>query len=1021
MSKIKIIKQPYLGIEIDDDEMHYLIGLDGEASVVMKITNSVQQYSANSVEYLNFHTSMLNAIKVLGDGHIIQKLDILSKGVYRENSSSEYLQRKYDEHFSGRAFNIINTYLIITKTGFKKKNKMSVGDEEYLDFKSSVMKIEQGLTTAGFKPKLLRSKEIEVLYLRTLNMDFVSKAVTVDNFVPSNKNIKLGDRVAKCISLVDIDRIDLPEEVTPFIETSENEAMRGFPVDTMAFLHNVPAYETIVFNQVIKIPDQVKTIQKLQLKQKRHSGIPDPENDICVEDIERLLVDVARENQMLVNAHFNIIVCAKEEDLQKAINYIDNALFLQGVIPSKNSYNQYELFRTALPGNAVELKEYDLYLTTSDAALCYFFKEALPVSEPSPNGFSIRFTDRQGIPIRIDPADYSRDIGRINNRNKFILGPSGSGKSFFMNSLIEQYLLYNMDVVIVDTGDSYSGTSSYLNGKYITYKPEKPITMNPFVIKKEEYNIEKKNFLQSLIALLWKGSEGILTQVEEDLISDVITQYYQTYFSRKEEGWIDKATMGELEQHLRNYGVNLLLLFEEAKSSTIQAARWENKKYYEVLQIEQNATVEEIKSAFRKLAKQHHPDMTANKEDEPVETDAFSQLTEAYEVLLDPVSRAEYDRVTSIMKIETVDDLKLGADSVGTTTLAKVYTDVLKQKAYELEEKFQISQLDFNSFYEFSLFLIPLIRERSKIHFDVDEYRFVLKKFYRGGEFESILNEKADSSLFDERLIVFEIDNIKDNKILFPIVTLIIMDVFIQKMRWREHQRKALIIEEAWKAIASPIMAPQILYLYKTVRKFLGEVMVVTQELDDIVSNEVVKDSIINNSDTFCLLDQTKFKDNYDKVAQILSLNEVEQRKIFTVNNLDNKNGRGPFKEVYIKRGATGEVYGVEVSLHQYLTYTTEKPEKLAVETYARACGGYPEGLETFVNEMQSAEIPLPSFVGLVNSIGQTVSEKGILLLNSLKKHHGSSATNVFVSAYTKSKLPYEVWVQGEELDPVTS
>ena len=460
MSKIKIIKQPYLGIEIDDDEMHYLIGLDGEGSVVMKITNSVQQYSANSVEYLNFHTSMLNAIKVLGDGHIIQKLDILSKGVYRENSSSEYLQRKYDEHFSGRAFNIINTYLIITKTGFKKKNKMSVGDEEYLDFKSSVMKIEQGLTTAGFKPKLLRSKEIEVLYLRTLNMDFVSKAVTVDNFVPSNKNIKLGDRVAKCISLVDIDRIDLPEEVTPFIETSENEAMRGFPVDTMAFLHNVPTYETIVFNQVIKIPDQVKTIQKLQLKQKRHSGIPDPENDICVEDIERLLVDVARENQMLVNAHFNIIVCAKEEDLQKAINYIDNALFLQGVIPSKNSYNQYELFRTALPGNAVELKEYDLYLTTSDAALCYFFKEALPVSEPSPNGFSIRFTDRQGIPIRIDPADYSRDIGRINNRNKFILGPSGSGKSFFMNSLIEQYLLYNMDVVIVDTGDSYSGTSS---------------------------------------------------------------------------------------------------------------------------------------------------------------------------------------------------------------------------------------------------------------------------------------------------------------------------------------------------------------------------------------------------------------------------------------------------------------------------------------------------------------------------------------------------------------------------------
>src|SRR5690606_9318832 len=170
----------------------------------------------------------------------------------------------------------------------------------------------------------------------------------------------------------------------------------------------------------------------------------------------------------------------------------------------------------------------------------------------------------------------------------------------------------------------------------------------------------------------------------------------------------------------------------------------------------------------------------------------------------------------------------------------------------------------------------------------------------------------------------------------FPIVTLIIMDVFLQKMRWRQGQRKALIIEEAWKAIASPMMAGYILYLYKTVRKFLGEAIVVTQELGDIIGNTIVKDSIVNNSDTICLLDQTKFKDNYDQIANLLSINEVERKKIFTINNLDNKDNRGRFKEVYIRRGATGEVYGVEVSLQQYLTYTTEKPEKLAIESYVR-------------------------------------------------------------------------------------
>src|SRR5690606_14458358 len=101
-------------------------------------------------------------------------------------------------------------------------------------------------------------------------------------------------------------------------------------------------------------------------------------------------------------------------------------------------------------------------------------------------------------------------------------------------------------------------------------------------------------------------------------------------------------------------------------------------------------------------------------------------------------------------------------------------------------------------------------------------------------------------------------------------------DVFIQKVRFRKKQRKALIIEEAWKAIASPLMANYILYLYKTVRKFWGEAIVVTQELGDIIGNTVVKDSIVNNSDTVILLDQTKFKENYKEIASLLSINEHE-------------------------------------------------------------------------------------------------------------------------------------------------
>src|SRR5690606_23609590 len=279
------------------------------------------------------------------------------------------------------------------------------------------------------------------------------------------------------------------------------------------------------------------------------------------------------------------------------------------------------------------------------------------------------------------------------------------------------------------------------------------------------------------------------------------------------------------------------------------------------------------------------------------------------------------------------------------------------------------------SFYTYSVDRIRDITEQESISFDLDEYRYVLRKFHSGQEFGTVLNEDADSSLFSEGFIVFEIDNLKANKVLFPIVTLTNMDVFLQKMRHRKDRRKALIVEEAWKAIASPLMASYLLYLDKTVRKCWGAVVVVTQELGDILGNPIVKDSILANSDTICLLDQSKFRENYDAIAKLLSITETERRKIFTINQLENKDGRGRFKEVYIRRGTTGEGYGVEVAIEQYLTYPPEKPEKSAVETYVHAHGDYRSGLTAFVGDMQASDLALGAFVAKVNKAGQPISK----------------------------------------------
>ncbi len=550
--------------------------------------------------------------------------------------------------------------------------------------------------------------------------------------------------------------------------------------------------------------------------------------------------------------------------------------------------------------------------------------------------------------------------GRINNRNKFVLGPSGSGKSFLMNSIIEQYLTYNYDVVIVDVGDSYSGTAKYKNGKYIQYTEEKPITMNPFVMDKAEFNIEKIEFLGNLIFLIWQGPDASMTTTQKSILDNLLLAYYHQYFNGG-TNWYSHKTSRELILYLNKYNI-----YEEELYADFENQFRENESYYHILGIPMTAEKDEIKKAFRKLAIQYHPDKNFNNED--YDDSQFDRIHEAYETLSNEEKRKAYDETLLVLANREV----IKKPQVNTTEWEEAFRRALIKKVTELEEKLHVAELSFNSFYEYAEKFLPIYLSNKKFRiaeneFNLRTFLYVLADFYKGGRYGTALNESTDNSLFEEPFIVYEIDNVKDNPKLFPIVTLIIMDTFIQKMRLRKDRRKAIILEEAWKAIASKLMGGYILYLYKTVRKFWGEAIVVTQELDDIIGNTVVKDSIINNSDTFILLDQTKFIDNFDRIAALLSLNEVEQSKIFTINNLNNKGGRSRFKEFYLKRGSKGEVYGNEVSVYQYLTYTTEKPEKSALEYYVNAFGNYQEALEHFVQDIENLRDGLPNLVALVN------------------------------------------------------
>lgn len=241
----------------------------------------------------------------------------------------------------------------------------------------------------------------------------------------------------------------------------------------------------------------------------------------------------------------------------------------------------------------------------------------------------------------------------------------------------------------------------------------------------------------------------------------------------------------------------------------------------------------------------------------------------------------------------------------------------------------------FNTFYEYMRddYRRELEQREIKVSlqdFNIDNMLTTLRQYYKGGRFDFLLNSAENIDLLNKSFIVFEIDSIKENKELFPVVTIIIMEAFINKMRRLKGVRKQLIVEEAWKALSSANMAEYLKYMYKTVRKYFGEAIVVTQEVDDIIASPIVKESIINNSDCKILLDQRKYMNKFDSIQALLGLTEKEKGQILSINMANNPSRK--YKEVWFGLGGVqSAVYATEVSMEEYMTYTTEESEKMEV------------------------------------------------------------------------------------------
>lgn len=708
----RIFQDIYFSVE-EADGIGVIYTKTGEYSAVLKLENPVQKYCANIDSYYEF-TQLFTAIaQTLGEGYAIHKQDIFIRKKFTEESDEnrEFLSTSYFRYFNGRPYTDSECYLTITQE-VKKSRLFSFDGKKWRDFLVKIRKVHDQLRDAGVQVRFLNRQEVNEYVDRYFAMNFRDKVVSMTNFKVDDECISMGDKRCKVYSLVDVDNVSLPSVIRPYTNVEVNNS--SMPMDLVSVVSGIPNTEAVVYNQMIFIPNQKRELALLDKKKNRHASMPNPGNQMAVEDIKRVQEVVARESKQLVYTHYNLVVAmSADTDLHKCTNHLENQFSRMGIHISKRAYNQLELFVNSFPGNCYGMSpDYDRFLTLGDAAACLMYKERILHSEKTP--LKIYYTDRQGVPVAIDITGKEGAEKLTDNSNFFCLGPSGSGKSFHMNSVVRQLHEQGTDVVMVDTGNSYEGLCEYLGGKYISYTEECPITMNPFRINRQELNVEKTGFLKNLVLLIWKGSQGTVTKTEDRLIEQVITEYYDTYFNG-----FDGFTPPQREDLRKS-----LLIDERNKSGN--------------------------------------------------RTESETELNARIETVIDEIERRRKE-----LKVES---------------------------------------LSFNTFYEFSVQRIPdICNENSITGIDISTYRYMMKDFYRGGNHDKTLNESMDSSLFDETFIVFEIDSIKDDPLLFPLVTLIIMDVFLQKMRIKKN-RKVLVIEEAWKAIASPLMAEYIKFMCAPVK-----------------------------------------------------------------------------------------------------------------------------------------------------------------------------------------------------------
>ena len=803
-----------------------MVSMAGDLTIAYKATLP-EIFTLSERDYETYHQSWVRAIKLLPQHSIFHKQDWFLESKYKadfEKASQGFLSRSSEQFFNERPFLQHECFIFLTKKPAGRKLSSSVysnicrktivptqtiDPKLFKEFMNAAGQFERIMTDSGFC-KLQRLNDDDLAgtankpgiierYCFLLGQDEMS----VIRDIHIKDEIRVGDKHVELYTLSDTD--DLPSLCGSRINydkysTDRTKFSIGF-ASPLGLLVNC----NHIFNQYIFLDDAQKTIKRLEAKKLRLHSLSSysRENAINRDAVNDFVNEAIASGRLPVKAHFNVIAWSENQAKAKDLkNLVSSAMSQMDATAKQETDGQAQIWFAGLPGNQSDFPMNDTFDTFLEQASCLFNLETNYTSSLSPYG--IRFGDRlTGKPVHVDISNEPYDLGWINNRSKFCLGGSGSGKSFLLNHMLRSYYEQDSHIVVMDIGHSYRGLCDLVNGYYFTYTQEDPIKFNPFYLADGDVmDTEMRESIKTLLLALWKKDDEPYTRSEYIAVSNALTLY-----------------LAHLDKN----------------------------------------------------------------------QDIFPCFNTFYEFLTE-----EYMQVLQNGKVKEKD-------------------------------------------------------------FDIGNFLFVLNPYFRGGEFDYLLNATENLDMLQERMIIFELDNLKDHPILFPVTVMVIMQLVISKMRKLKGIRKIMLIEECWKAIAKPGTAEYIRYLFKTMRKFYGEPIVVTQEIEDIISSPIVKNAIINNSDCKILLDQSKYENKFDIIQELLGLTDKEKAQVLSLNKANDPDRK--YKEVFISLGnGHSKVYRTEVSLEEYLAYSTEEREKIQVQEYARKYGSTQKGIAVLAAEIRAGK-----------------------------------------------------------------